>query len=209
MRRAGDRRIARYLADLDRALVGLPGDERRQIVDDIAHHIAEGRAGLDHEDPVAIEALLARIGNPLDIAADAGAPSRGPGPTRRLDEYVPWLLLLGGFIAIVGWLVGVALLWRSPAWRRADKLLGTLVLPGGLACAFALLGLPATATTCTGSGRPGAPIALHCTTSGFALPFPIGLLVLAAAAVSPLVTFVHLRRARDRRDWRATAASGW
>jgi hypothetical protein len=35
--------------------------------------------------------------------------------------------------------IGVVLLWASPRWRRADKLLGTLVWPGGLLAPAALL----------------------------------------------------------------------
>ena len=31
------------------------------------------------------------------------------------------------------WVVGVVLLWRSPAWTPRDKLIGTLLVPGGLA----------------------------------------------------------------------------
>jgi hypothetical protein len=31
------------------------------------------------------------------------------------------------------WVVGVVLLWRSRAWTLRDKLIGTLVVPGGLA----------------------------------------------------------------------------
>lgn len=31
------------------------------------------------------------------------------------------------------WVVGIALLWRSRAWTTRDKLVGTLLVPGGLA----------------------------------------------------------------------------
>src|SRR4051812_12124472 len=34
------------------------------------------------------------------------------------------------------WVVGVVLLWRSPAWTSRDKLVGTLLVPGGLAYVF-------------------------------------------------------------------------
>ena len=42
-------------------------------------------------------------------------------------------LLFGGFLFGVGWVVGLAQLWRSEAWTWFDKLLGTLLWPGGLA----------------------------------------------------------------------------
>jgi hypothetical protein len=34
-------------------------------------------------------------------------------------------------LPIVGWLVGVVLLWLGPRWSRGDKVLGTLVVPLG------------------------------------------------------------------------------
>jgi hypothetical protein len=52
---------------------------------------------------------------------------------------VPFLMG-GGFLGL-GWVVGCVLLWTSPRWRWTDKLLGTLVWPGGLAAvAFLVLG---------------------------------------------------------------------
>jgi hypothetical protein len=60
---------------------------------------------------------------------------------------------------VVGWLVGLVLLWASPRWRRREKLLGTLVWPGGLLAPLALLvfgGFAAVLTpgpiTCSGGG---------------------------------------------------------
>ena len=57
------------------------------------------------------------------------------------------LLLIGGVvIPVLGWLVGLVLLWASSAWTTERKLLGTLVLPGGLIPA-AMLGLMAARVT--------------------------------------------------------------
>lgn len=195
-----DRLIARYLATLDRALGTLPRDRRRQIVDEISRHIAEGRSALDHEDPVAINALLERVGDPRTIAAEAGAHAPDTHPSLRTDRVTPWLLLLGGLIFGVGWLVGVVLLWASPTWRTRDKLLGTFVLPGGLAFLVALGSLPASARSCSGSSPVGQPIVLHCSTSGLVLPFPTGIFMLIVAVVAPILTVVHLERVRRRSE---------
>jgi hypothetical protein len=199
-----DRLIARYLATLDRALGTLPSDRRRQIIDEISRHIAEGRSALDHEDPVAINALLERVGDPRTIAAEAGAHAPDTRPSRWSDRLAPWLLLLGGFIFGIGWIVGVVLLWASPTWRTKDKLLGTFVFPGGLASAFMLLSLPASARSCSGSSPPGQRIVFHCTTSGLVLPLPIGILMLIVVVVVPILTVVHLERGR-----RQTEADRW
>ena len=198
-----DRLIARYLATLDRPLGTLPRDRRRQIVDEISRHIAEGRSALDHEDPVAINALLERVGDPRTVAAEAGAHAPDTHPSRGTDRVAPWLLLLGGLIFGVGWLVGVVLLWASPTWRTRDKLLGTFVFPGGLASAFMLLSLPASGRSCSGSSPPGQRSVLHCTTSGLVPPFPIGILMilmLIVVVVAPILTVVHLERVRRRSE---------
>ncbi len=67
------------------------------------------------------------------------------------------LLLAGGFLAGIGWIVGVVLLWSSDRWRTSDKVLGTLIWPGGLATTLAVvffgLAIPAGVSICSsGSG---------------------------------------------------------
>ena len=55
--------------------------------------------------------------------------------------------LLGGILIFgLGWFVGLALLWTSPTWRVRDKVLATLVVPGGLPMALiiAAFGVPGT-----------------------------------------------------------------
>jgi hypothetical protein len=42
------------------------------------------------------------------------------------------LLAIGAFFAGIGWVVGAVLLWRSRVWSVTDKLIGTLLWPGGL-----------------------------------------------------------------------------
>lgn len=67
------------------------------------------------------------------VAAELPRTRRGAHETIAIT-----LLLVGGFLAGVGWLVGVVLLWLSDVWSLRDKLLGTLVVPGGLAVALYL-----------------------------------------------------------------------
>jgi hypothetical protein len=42
------------------------------------------------------------------------------------------LLMLGAFFVGIGWVVGVYALWRSKVWTVPEKLVGTLLWPGGL-----------------------------------------------------------------------------
>lgn len=80
-----DRIVERYLADLKQALTGLPASRRREIQDDVSAHIDEARARLRGGDEAAVQVLLERLGDPEEIAAEAGAramPAPRQGPTR-------------------------------------------------------------------------------------------------------------------------------
>jgi hypothetical protein len=55
-----------------------------------------------------------------------------------------------------GWVVGVVLVWISPRWRTRDKLLATLVWPGGLlAPALVLFGVGASTLLAASSCQSG------------------------------------------------------
>lgn len=193
--RGGDKLVDAYLARLGRALRTLPASRRRQIVEEVASHIADGRALLDEESESSIRALLDRVGEPEAIAAEAGAVAR---PAPRSDAWVPWLILLGAFGFGVGWLIGAYLLWTSTTWPLRDKLIGTFVPPGGLGAAALLLGTSGSSTTCAGSAPVGQHAVLHCVTSGFSFPAPIGIPLLVISLVVPVLTALHLQRVRER-----------
>ncbi|MGH9127445.1 MAG: HAAS signaling domain-containing protein [Acidimicrobiales bacterium] len=207
-RSAADKLVDEYLERLSHELRQLPSSRRRQILAEVAEHINEGRAALDEESEPAIRALLGRVGDPRSIGAEAGFPGPyGGGGAPRSDAWVPWLLLVGGFVFVVGWLVGFVMLWSSSTWRLRDKLIGTFLLPGGLAGSFLLGALPASTTTCagvssvvapSGTGSPPVvgPTTMHCVTSGFSLPLPLGIVVLVIVLLAPIATAIHLERAR-------------
>src|SRR5579871_1180796 len=119
-----DQLAADYLKRLRRAARTMPRAPRRELLEQIAAHIAEARAGA-----APLRGVLDELGEPEDIAATGRASGRLGGS--EIAAVV--LLLIGGFIFLVGWFVGLVLLWASPRWRWPDKLLGTLVWPGGLA----------------------------------------------------------------------------
>src|SRR6266702_5874294 len=101
-------------------------------------HRRGARAG-EAADEVSVRNLLNRLGEPEDVAAAAAAdattapaePRRDRIPATEIVTVI--LLLIGGIvIPVVGWVVGVVLLWSSPRWRWQDKLVGTVIWPGGL-----------------------------------------------------------------------------
>jgi hypothetical protein len=111
------------------------------------------------------------------------------------------LLLIGAFVVpVVGWIVGVVLLWSSKVWTRGQKLLGTFVLPGGLAAVLLLWLLPVTLLTEVCMAEPEGQLGAVevCTSSGPPpwLVIPVAILV----ATAPVVVAVYLLRAAGGPD---------
>jgi formate hydrogenlyase subunit 3/multisubunit Na+/H+ antiporter MnhD subunit len=83
------------------------------------------------------------------------------------------------------WVVGVVLLWRSRAWTPRDKLIGTLVVPGGLA--YVIYVAVDAVLLLTGGCEPpeeGCSVAIYID--------PVSALMLAALTVLPLASAIYL-----------------
>jgi uncharacterized membrane protein len=155
-----NRLVDAYLRRLDSALHDLPRDRRGEIVQEIKEHIEQALSELGSPNEAEVRGVIDRIGEPEDIAAEARA-SLGLRPPRARPLEVAALILLavGGLIALlgwvagvvlawvspawlvvplVGWVVGMVLLWVSPSWTWREKLVGTLLIPGGLFTPLAL-----------------------------------------------------------------------
>lgn len=134
MNSTADQLVRDYLKRLDAELADLPRARRRELVQEISGHISETRADLPSETEAEIRTLLDRIGEPADIAAEA-RERFGVQPKKAGWKEVGALVLLpigGVIIPVLGWFIGVVLLWISDAWSTRDKLVGTLLFPGGL-----------------------------------------------------------------------------
>jgi hypothetical protein len=168
-----DQLVADYLKRLRRATRTMPGARRRELLDEIAAHIAEAQAS----GVVPLQRVLDDLGDPKDIAATGSA--RKPLGVREIAAVI--LLLIGGFIFLAGWVVGLVLLWASPRWRWPDKLLGTLVWPFGYV--GALYGLLAGAFT-NAANNSGSFCGYGCTSTstsqGGGMPQWLGALILVA-----------------------------
>jgi uncharacterized membrane protein len=140
MNSTADQLVDDYLKRLRKELAGLPRERRRELEQEISEHIAEARAALSAQNEAEIRTLLDRTGDPADIAAEArerfGIERRKTGAV-EIGALI--LLPIGGILVpVIGWIVGVILLWASQAWTTRDKLIGTLILPGGLLLPFGL-----------------------------------------------------------------------
>jgi len=65
---------------------------------------------------------------------------------------IPLLLVGGVVIPVAGWVLGAVLLWLSRCWSVRDKLLATLLVPGGLLAAVVLPFYGTSVETCSGPG---------------------------------------------------------
>lgn len=217
-----DQIVADYLARLETALAGAAPDRRRELLEEIASHLADARAELpDGGDEAAVRTLLDRLGEPGEIAAaafedqpapPAAAPAAEPPTPSWKEGLAIALLLVGGIVLpVVGWFAGVALLWTSKVWETRDKLYGTLVIPFGLsaAAALALNGLDASSgESCTEVGGSTGETVRECVSNGSTTSVGAAILLVLLIAV-PLATSIHLGlRLRDSKRARSGRALG-
>ena len=142
-----DRLVDAYLKELATEADALPAGRRDELLADMKAHIAEARAGgATSEDE--IRDVLQRLGRPSEIvlAATDGLVQVEVPPRLRPWDFVavglvmfaPYLLEFSAIVALVGWAIGLGLLWPSNRWTTPWKLLGTLSWPLGYAVVFAL-----------------------------------------------------------------------
>jgi hypothetical protein len=126
--------VKEYLHELDQELRDLPRSRRQELLGKIHEHIDSALAESPALDDARVRNVLDRLGDPSDIAEEArqrfGVPKQG---SRGLEIAAVILLPIGGLIIpVLGWFIGVILLWSSRVWTTEEKLAGTLLFPGGL-----------------------------------------------------------------------------
>jgi uncharacterized membrane protein len=183
---AVDRLVDQYLTRLYDAALALPPDRRDELLSEIREHIVASRAERDGDNEAAVRTMLDRLGEPADIVAAAAEDDQSERPAYPEQIQTPQrgigleiaavvMLTLGSLIPVFGWAVGVVLLWSSGLWRRSEKVLGTLIFPGG----------------------PG--LALFLGAAAVALPQALGIATLLFVLLGPfVVAIVLLSRARGR-----------
>jgi hypothetical protein len=177
----------------------LPAERRDEILAGIEEHIAENLAERPAATDADIRNILERVGDPAEIAAEA-RQRLGIKVARRTwtDPAAIILLLVGGF-TIIGWFVGVVLLWISDAWNTRDKIIGTFIVPGGLAGSLGVGVLSAGSVSCEISGSGADQDVGSCISNGWTLG-AVESILWALIAIAPIVTAVYLswrlRRAR-------------
>lgn len=183
--------IESYIKQLRTKARPLPRASRDELVEQIREHLREALPP-GHSQAETRNALE-RLGDPDAIVAEErdrlGIETARAG---KLEWAAVFLLPFGAFVLpLIGWILGIILLWASRVWSTQEKLLGTLVPPGGLS-AIVWLAFVGTGSTCTSSGGSGEPTIEHCTAA--AIPTAISLPLLALFVVAGIVTPVLLAR---------------
>jgi hypothetical protein len=176
---------AEYLKRLRRAARVLPAERRAELVAEIESHLAEALEPWV-PDPEA-RGVLERLGSPETIVeAEQPGAAEPPDARGRRELVAIFLLLFGGLLAGVGWIIGVVLLWSSTAWTRREKWIGTLAVPFGLALPFFILALSGVSSESCSAGSERC--ATTAPTSGQVIWMGIvTVLVLASIASSRLL----------------------
>jgi len=206
-----------YLGRLDAASWRLPPARRSELVAEVREHISAAMvAGTGDE--AALRTVLDSLGAPEEIAREAveqeglaaplPVPTHGASTIRDISTVL--LLLFGGFLLGIGWVVGLALLWTATRWSTRDKWLATLVWPFGYAGVFVVSSIavfvPVSARVCTSTAvRAGDVAHQTCTGGGGSLPAWLGIVILLAIVVAPVLVAVRLLR-QPRTSRRSAAA---
>jgi uncharacterized membrane protein len=181
---SADPLITGYIKRLRAAGRRLPRDSRDELVQQLEEHLRD--AAPSGSSRTEVLAALDRLGEPEAIVAEESerlgiAPAR---PGAREWWAIPLLLVGGVILPLVGWLIGVWLLWTSRVWSIRDKLLGTLVLPGGWMVVLIAALAGSGSEDCSGTAN-----STHCTSSGTSLG---AIVLLIAAFVLPLISAIVL-----------------
>ena len=185
-----------YLRRLWLAGRTLPPDRRAELSAEIEAHLAEAIA--PGASPAEARAVLARLGSPEDIIEAEQPVGLGAAERPGWREWGAVILLP------LGWLAGLVLLWSSRLWTTRDKLIGTLIVPGGIATAFVVVLLTATTRRCaqttsvmvTRAGQTVSRSPSHCTSSAApgALATTWHIALIAFVALGPVLCAVYLAR---------------
>jgi uncharacterized membrane protein len=188
--------VEHYLHDLEEELRDLPPTRRRELLEEIREHIGEALAEIPEGEEAGVRNVLERVGEPAVIAEEArerfGISRAKPG----IREILTLILLpLGGFLWIIGWAVGAILLATSTVWTSREKVIGLLVVPGGLLPAF-LFGFMSSGKLCSQTISQGQVVSETC--SG-GMPVWLAWMILAVTVIGPIWTVFFLLSRMNRR----------
>lgn len=188
-----DRSVDRYLRDLKEDVRDLPKAQQRELVGEITQHIDSALAEMPTHTEADVRNVLEHLGDPADIANEARERLGIHRAKAGLREYAAVILLpIGGvIIPILGWIVGLILLWSSPVWTSRDKWIGSLIIPGGLLLPIEYFF--SGSSVCNEISVNGQVIAGSCSDPS-GLHQAVVMIAFALVVAAPIVTAIYLAR---------------
>lgn len=108
--------VTEYLHEVDLRLSGLPVLQRRELLADLAAHVATERTERNIQTEGELIEILERLGSPEVVAAAAyeEAGSYSPVPTARRPQRPKWLIpVIAGIVLVVLVFCGTAVFARA------------------------------------------------------------------------------------------------
>jgi uncharacterized membrane protein len=160
--------VRTYLDQLEATLAGVREDVRHDIVAGIAEELrglsaAEAAARIEALGDPAFIAAEARAEDAASATAEPGAAAPKPteaasaasGDARWYVVLAALLVAVGGVVVpVIGWIVGIALVWLSRTWHTSEKWAATLTV-------ITAVGLAVLINLVTLGLRPGGLVGMH------------------------------------------------
>ena len=128
--------VDEYLGRLDAELRDLPAARRRELLAEIKGHIDGALSQTSQPGEADVRNVLERLGDPSEIADEArerfGVTKKRTGGVELaaiICLLMPFLVVVIGTLALLGWVIGLTLLWWSRIWTTRDKVIGTAMVP--------------------------------------------------------------------------------
>jgi uncharacterized membrane protein len=105
-----------YLGQVESELRDLPPSQRQEILDDLRAHIDEARSVETDTSSAGVRHLLARLGDPAELAREARERIgvEGPAAIERVKTGPGGLEIVAIILTALFWPVGIVLTWLSP-----------------------------------------------------------------------------------------------
>lgn len=191
--------MERYLKRLDSELRDVPAARRGDIRSEVHERITAALTDSEGTD-MEIRQVLMQMGPPSDVAVQARERFGILPPQGGIREAAAiGFLLLGGLVLpVLGWFVGVTLLWLSQVWTFRDKMIGTFVVPGGLALPsfLAFFAVSVGGRSCINVREPGGSVVERCDPTTGLTAFGAAVVVLLAAAAIWTAAYLWRRMRR-------------
>jgi hypothetical protein len=194
--------VDEYLVHTRAELTSLPPDRAAEILEDVEEHIASSLPNLDVASEADVRNVLEQLGPPLRL----GQAARETFAVSQQSS-TRWHEAAAILLTPLVWPVGLLFLWTSRAWSVKDKLLATLIVPGGLWLAFVLSRFIIPGRSCTSHMAANSQfIRDMCVPSDLEIALRLGLEI--CLFLAPICTAVYLAIRLQRSRTPAQRAHG-